>query len=65
MKIEIVNKAAKFFSKYIYLLFSFIDPEDSNDDFAFTKIASRENLEKTGGQLKSSTSLQGLTRFHN
>ena len=47
------------------MLFSFIDPEDSDDDFAFTNTASRENLEKTGQQVKISTSLRGLTRFHN
>ena len=47
------------------MLFSFIDPEDSNDDFAFTKAASREDLEKTGEELKSSMSLRGLTQFHN
>ena len=40
------------------MLFSFINPEDNNDDFAFTKTASRENLEKTGEQLKSGTSLR-------
>ena len=57
-KIKIVNKAAKFCRNYIYMLFSFINPEDSNDDFAFTKTASRENLEKTGEQLKSGTSLR-------
>ena len=47
------------------MLFSFRDPEDSDDDFAFTKTASRENLEKTGEELKGSMSLRGLTRFHN
>ena len=57
-KIKIVNKAAKFFRNYIYMLFSFINPEDNNDDFAFTKTASRKNLEKTGEQLKSGTSLR-------
>ena len=46
------------------MLFSFVDPEDSDDDFAFTKTASRENLEKPGEELKSSMSLRGLTRFH-
>ena len=53
------------FVNNILMLFSFRDPEDSDDDFAFTKTASRENLEKTGQELKGSMSLQGLTRFHN
>ena len=42
------------------MLFFFTDPENSDDDFAFTKKASRENLEKTGEELKSSISLQGF-----
>ena len=46
------------------MLFSSIDPEDSDDDFAFTKTTSRENLEKPSEELKCSMSLRGLTRFH-
>ena len=46
------------------MLFSFIDPEDSDDDFAFTKAASRENL-KPLEELKRSMSLWGFTRLHN
>ena len=42
------------------MLFFFKDPENSDDDFAFTKKASRENLEKTGEELKSTISLQGF-----
>ena len=47
------------------MLFSFIDPKDSDEDFEFTKTASRENLEKPVEELKSSMSLRGLTRFQN
>ena len=42
------------------MLFFFKDPENRDDDFAFTKKASRENLEKTGEELKSIISLQGF-----
>ena len=42
------------------MLFSFIDPEDSDDDLPFTKKASREKYKKVGEELESGISLQGL-----